>query len=126
VRLDGRKIGTTPVTVDFGAYGTRLVTLYLDGYHTHAERIRLKPPWYSRFPLDIISEVLLPLGLRDRRVLRVRLEPGQEVVTRPSLRSVLERADVLRRAGPTGPTELPAPQPRELPPVEEEPGDGGS
>ena len=115
IRLDDRRRGHTPATFDFGHYGIRRVTLHLDGYRTFTERIELSPPWYARFPFDLVSEVLIPVGWRDRRELRVRLEPGEEVLSRPGLRSVLERADVLRRAGPAGPQDLPRPLARELP-----------
>jgi hypothetical protein len=91
------------------------VTLYLEGHRTHSERIRLKPLWYERFPLDIVSEVLLPFGWRDERALHLTLEPGEEVVTRPALESVFQRAEILRRAGPEGPKDLPSPTTRVVP-----------
>ncbi len=121
IRLDDRRVGRTPQTVDFAHYGVRRVTLHLDGYRTYTERVALSAPWYARFPFDIVSEVLLPFGWRDRRELHVRLEPGEEVMSRPGLRSVLERADVLRRAGPFGPKDLPRPVVRVLPEVEDPP-----
>jgi len=115
VRLDDRTVGTTPVDVPFDAYGVRRLTLYLEGWRTHSERLRIDPPWWERFPLDVVSEVLLPFGWRDERSVHVRLEPGSDVVTLPALESVFQRAEILRRAGPEGPEELPTPIEREVP-----------
>jgi hypothetical protein len=111
VRLDDRALGVTPVQI----------ALYKVGYRTHSEQIRLSPPWYARFPVDLLTEVLLPLGLNDHREYKVALTPGEEVSDIPSLRSVIERADVLRGAGPEGPRYLPEPQPRVIPQSEIKP-----
>jgi len=66
VRLDEEVIGHTPLEYPFIHYGRRRLTLYLPGYRTWSRRIDPKPPWYSRFPLDFVTEVLLPLGLEHR------------------------------------------------------------
>ncbi len=115
VRLDDEQVGFTPRKVRFDHYGIRRVTLYKAGYSTHSERVDLSPPWYARFPLDLVTEVLLPIGWHDHRALHVQLDPGEVEVGRPALRSVLERANILRRAGPEGPRDLPTPQAREAP-----------
>jgi hypothetical protein len=115
VRLDDEAVGRTPVKVPFEHYGTRRVTYYLAGYRTYSRRIRLKPPWHARFPLDILTEVLVPLGLTDRRKVHQDLVQGEEVMSLPSLRSVIERADVLRQAGPEGPRNLPDVHPAVVP-----------
>jgi hypothetical protein len=103
VRLDGRSVGLTPVTIEFQHYGTRRVTLYLTGYITHSEVIEMTPPWYGRFPLDLFSEVLVPVGWRDEHVVHADLEAGDSVIAAPALKSVIERSEELRRAGPEGP-----------------------
>jgi hypothetical protein len=115
VRLDDERIGETPVSREFHHYGVRNVTVRLDGYRAHCEQIELRPPWYGRFPLDIVSEVLIPIGWKDHRRLRVKLIEGNDRVSPPELRSVFERADLLRLAGPEGPRELPPTRPRQLP-----------
>jgi len=114
VRLDGRAVGTTPVRIPFEAYGSRRVTIHKPGFRTRNVRIDLHAPWYGRFPLDVISEVLLPIGWEDRRALEVELVAGEEVVSIPTLRSVFERADILRHAGPEGPRDLPPVEVHEL------------
>lgn len=103
IRLDDTVVGTTPFQTGFEAYGTRRVTLYLDGYRSQSLTVEIKPPWYGRFPLDIISEVLLPVGWRDRHDVRMELVPESGVVTMPDLDLVLKRAESLRLAEPTGP-----------------------
>lgn len=110
VRLDDELVGATPVEVPFMHYGTRRVTYYLDGFATRTFLVEVKAPWYGRFPIDIVSEVLLPIGWTDRKTVHADLEPSDGPPDLPTVRSVFDRADVLRRAGPNGP--------RELPPVE--------
>ena len=117
VHLNGDSIGETPVRREFLYYGKRRVTLRREGYVTFSEEIELKGPWYARFPFDIVSEVLIPVGWKDRRHLHVDLVAGGEVVAPPELRSVFERAETLRRAGPEGPRDLPPPRTRSLPPL---------
>lgn len=125
VRLDDETIGVTPLKHRFYHYGVRRITLQKEGFGTHSAEVALDPVWWSRFPLDVVSEVLLPFGWRDKRKYHVTLEEGSEVMSVPSLHSVIERADVLRHAGADGPRDLPDPQPVELPKDEdpEEPDD---
>jgi hypothetical protein len=122
VRLDDELVGVTPVRVPFEHYGTRRLTFHLRGYRTASRRVKLRPKWYARFPLDIVTEVLLPMGLTVRRKVHQDLVLGEEVMSLPSLRSVIERANSLRHSGPEGPRDLPelAPMivPGEAEPVE--------
>lgn len=103
VRLDDTIVGTTPFKTSFDAYGTRRVTLYREGYRTVSKRIDVDPPWYARFPLDIVSEVLLPFGWRDPHEYVLDLEPEGGRVTETDLTKVLENARKLRLAEPSGP-----------------------
>jgi len=107
VRLDEKIIGTTPITVDFHHYGIRRITLYKDGYLTTTRRVDVDAPWYGLFPMDYLSEVFLPIGWKDRHRVHFTLSPGTPVEMRPDLRSVMDRAETLRRAGPDGPSNLP-------------------
>ena len=120
VRLEERVVGVTPLELPFVHYGARRLTLHHDGYLTWSSRIEVRAPWYGRFPWDLFSEVLFPIGWRDRQKFQVELEPGAEQVSLPDLRTVLDRADALRRAGPDGPRNMP---PRRQRPVVEQ-GDG--
>src|SRR5262245_40627634 len=124
VRLDDEAVGITPVRVPFEHYGTRRITFYLPGYRTASRRIKLHPKWYGRFPLDILTEVILPLGLTDRRKVHQELVLGEEVMSLPSLRSVIERANALRHSGPEGPRDLPELAPSVVPSEPETPEPG--
>jgi len=103
VRLDQKPIGTTPLTLEFHDYGTHQLTFHLQDHCSAARIVTLEAPWQARFPLDILTEVLVPVGWTDRHELMVRLEAGTEVIEQPDLRFVLERAQWLRTAGPNGP-----------------------
>jgi hypothetical protein len=103
VRFDDDVVGVTPVEVPFEHYGTRRVTLYRDGYRTWSSLMAVRAPWYFAFPIDFVSEIVLPFGWKDRRTLRVELEPERPTMEQPDVAGVLERAEVFRRAGPDGP-----------------------
>jgi hypothetical protein len=103
VRLDQEIVGETPYRTQFEAFGTRRVTLYREGYRAWSGPVKLTAPWYARFPLDFFSEVLFPWGWTYHKVVSVTLEPESGSVTQPDLEKVLDRAEVLRKAGPEGP-----------------------
>lgn len=111
VRLDDMVVGTTPFRTAFEAYGTRRVTLYLDGYRSQSQLIEINPPWYARFPLDVISEVLLPFGWHDRHAVALELVAEDSALSQPDIEPVLQRAESLRLAEPTGPRPLLTPTP---------------
>lgn len=134
VRLDDDVVGTTPVEVPFLHYGTRRVTFNLEGHRTRSFLVKVEAPWYGRFPIDIVSEVLIPVGWEDRKTVHTELVEASGPVDLPTVRSVFDRAEALRRAGPNGPRDLPpvevVPALPEAGPVEEPPKgelpDGGS
>ena len=76
VRLDEALIGTTPLEHEFVHFGRRRLTLYYPGYRTWSEPIHLKAPWRARFPLDVLTEVLLPFGFRYHHTVNVDLIPA--------------------------------------------------
>ena len=112
VYLDGEHVGRTPLELPFEAYGSRHVTLSRPGYRDHTEVLELEVPWYSVFPLDYVSEILLPFGWEDRYRLEVVLQRHTGEVSRPDLEAVLNRAESLRRGGPAGPNQLPPAPPK--------------
>ncbi|HTF89707.1 MAG TPA: PEGA domain-containing protein [Planctomycetota bacterium] len=104
IRLDDTLLAVkTPAHVPFKDYGTRRVTLYLEGYVTYSQPVKVKPPWFGRFPLDIFSEIIFPIGWHDRHRLKVKMVAGDTRVASPDLVEVMQRAETLRRAGPDGP-----------------------
>jgi hypothetical protein len=88
VYVDNQQIGTTPVSTSFTYYGTRNVTLVLDGYETQTVKHTFHTPWYQIPPLDLASESLYPGEIRDERLLDFTLAP-QPMVS----------ADAIWRAG---------------------------
>lgn len=110
VRVDGEAVGRTPVNVPYLHYGTRRVTFYLDGYLTQSQVVKLDPRWFNVFPLDLISEVFVPIGWKDLRPIHADMEHGSGAISPPALEGVLERAELLRRSGPEGPLEPTKPE----------------
>ena len=74
VYVDDYQLGTTPVSHDFIYYGTRKIRLVKDGYETLTVRQPFPIPWYEIFPLDFVTENLIPWEVRDERVRRASLE----------------------------------------------------
>ncbi len=111
IRLDGKLIAEkTPAHVPFKDYGVRRISLYHEGYMRYSEAFDVRAPWYARFPIDLLSEIVLPVGWHDRHKLRVKLVRGDTLIAAPDLEKVLLRAELLRKAGPEGPErELKAP-----------------
>ncbi|MEO0651448.1 MAG: PEGA domain-containing protein [Planctomycetota bacterium] len=107
VRIDDVIVGQTPLVLPFFHYGTRQVTFYLEGYLTESFDVDVEPPWYARFPMDFVTEIFVPVGWSDNHRVHADMRGGDELRTMPALQSVLERAEVLRRAGPMGPRTLP-------------------
>jgi hypothetical protein len=67
VILDGQEVGFTPVSVPFHYYGVRQIKLVKDGYETKIINQHVTAPWYQRFGVDFVSEVLIPWRIRDER-----------------------------------------------------------
>jgi hypothetical protein len=112
VFVDGEFVGRTPFELPFDAYGHRRVALHKPGYRSFTGVLDIEEPWYSAFPLDLFSEILLPFGWKDEHRLEVVLEPRTGEVSQPDFEAVLHRAESLRRAGPAGPNQLPPAPPK--------------
>lgn len=65
VEVDGVDRGESPATIPFVHYGTRRVVLRLDDHRTRAALVETNPPIWQIFPLDFVTDVLLPLPLVD-------------------------------------------------------------
>jgi hypothetical protein len=90
-------IGASPVDRSFTYYGKYRFRLVKDGYETQVVEEKVRAPWYEWFPLDFISENLVPWNLRDVRYFRYQLHPLQ--VVPPD--AVLQEASELRARGQT-------------------------
>ncbi|MBI1900749.1 MAG: PEGA domain-containing protein [Planctomycetia bacterium] len=84
----------TPVSVPYVYYGTRQIRLVRDGFETATVLQPIPTPWYEYFPLDFVTENLLPWEIRDERTLEFTLVP-QRMVPRERLR---QEAEDLRRS----------------------------
>jgi hypothetical protein len=104
-------LGASPVDRSFVYYGKYRYRLVKDGFETLIVDEKIRPKWYEYFPLDFISENLVPWTLRDVRILTYTLQPRQ--VTSPE--TVLQEAGELRAKGQTIGT--PAPVAPAAPPV---------
>jgi hypothetical protein len=95
VYLDGEKVGTTPCDVRYIWYGTRILVLELRGFSLVREEVVLSPPWWQIIPLDFITDVIVPITIRDRYSVSYTLEPAP--VSPQELEAVYERAAELRK-----------------------------
>src|SRR5262245_39623081 len=93
VFVDDNEVGVTPCSVSYIYYGTRQVTLVKDGYETRTVLQELPAPWYEYFPLEFVSENLVPYDLRDERTVEYNLLPQ---VPAP-VSQILQRGQDLRQ-----------------------------
>jgi hypothetical protein len=107
VRLDEQLVGTTPLELEFEHYGTRRLSLELPGHLKLDRDLAVAAPWYFRFPLDIVTEVLLPFGWEDHREVRVVLVATPERIEDDEYEAVRARAEVFRGAVGSPPEGLP-------------------
>jgi hypothetical protein len=131
VYVDDYQVGTTPVSHDFVYYGTRKIRLVKDGFETLTVRQPIPLPWYEVFPLDFVTENLVPWEIRDERVIDLAMqpastEPAESVAVRAeqarlaagSLPPVAQAAAVVPAPQPAAPQAIPAPPPA-LPPLQQ-------
>lgn len=135
VIVNGKEVGAAPVDVPsklFTYYGDYDITLLRDGYEPALIRQSVPAPWYQCFPLDFVSENLIPWHIHDRRVFTYQLQPALVVPAE----NLLERATLQRERarmivpapspdavapGPDQPLPVLPPPARLDPPVIEEP-----
>lgn len=102
VLLDGREIGFTPVSVPFDYYGDRQIRLVKDGYESRTVNQTIAAPWYQWWGVDFVSEVLLPMRIRDERNYVYELTPSMMVPNE----ELLGRAEDVRARGQRPPEEV--------------------
>lgn len=110
VLRNGQPIGATPVDDHFIYYGKYNFTLIKEGYETQVIEEKIRAPWYEWFPLDFISENLVPYPIVDVRRFNYKLQPR----TMPQTQQLINDAQVLRSKGMA--LEAPPPQPPTAPP----------
>jgi PEGA domain-containing protein len=94
VYVDGERAGETPCDVQYTWYGTRTVTLERDGFVSVSRHVELNTPWWQIFPIDFVTDVIIPFTIRDRSEVHFLLErePGGPV----DVDAVRRRAEELR------------------------------
>ncbi|MFH1423048.1 MAG: PEGA domain-containing protein [Planctomycetota bacterium] len=65
VYIDAEEKGVTPYSIEFTFYGAREIVLRKEGYESLKKVIKLPIPWYEYFPLDFISELIIPFEIKD-------------------------------------------------------------
>ncbi|WP_437188170.1 PEGA domain-containing protein [Planctomicrobium sp. SH668] len=75
VEVDGKRLGTSPVSTDFTYYGTHEFTISAPGYETLTVQQKVTPPLHQRIPLDFISNHFLPFRVTDRHDFTYQLQP---------------------------------------------------
>ena len=95
VYVNGNLIGPSPGDMPFTYYGTYRFVYQRDGYETLTVDEKINPPWYEFFPLEFITENLLPFTVRDIRYIQHPL--GPIVIVPPE--EILRRADEMRAKG---------------------------
>lgn len=79
--VDDELIGESPAEMEFTHYGVRKIVIEkrdLDGrlaYERETVYARISPPYYQRFPLDFVTDVIVPINIEDEHVLRFKLRP---------------------------------------------------
>ncbi len=98
VYVDDYPIGTTPCSVSYTYYGTRKIRLVKDGFETVTILQPIPAPWYQYFPIDFVTENLVPGHIRDERVVVYQMQPAMQVPRE----ELISRAEALRQNGRLG------------------------
>lgn len=96
VYVNGALAGETPLDHRFTFYGTVDVDLRAAGHLAHAELKPLPTPWYQFFPLDLVSELLVPWKIQDVHLLEVALVPAPEELDEGGRTELRTRAEEVR------------------------------
>ena len=105
VYKNGQPLGAAPVDDHFIYYGKYNFTLVKEGYETlHVEQ-DIPAPWYEVFPLDFVSENLVPWPITDVRRFHYQLQPRRQA----DPQQLRNEADALRARGRSIDTPVPLP-----------------
>ncbi len=107
VYRNGEYIGNTPVDDPFLYYGNYHFTIRKEGFATQQVNQEITTPFYEYWPLDFVSEVLVPYHIEDVRYLHYQLQPLQP----PNIPALLSQGQNLRNEGMTLTPKHPQPTP---------------
>ena len=77
VYFDHREAGETPLELRFTHYGGHSLIVVKEGFRPYRGRLTLDEKGWAVFPVDIVTEALLPSVIRDRRNVTVVLQKAQ-------------------------------------------------
>lgn len=93
--------GTTPLEVEFTDYGVYHVRLTREKHVPLEVKADVSAPWWAWPPFDLITELLLPFTIEDRRDFDFELAPVPPPISYEEAKArhpkVIERAEDLRR-----------------------------
>jgi len=99
VWINGEKAGETPLEHPFTFYGTVGIVVRYPNHHSAHVTKELEAPWYLRFPLDFVTEVLIPIPIRDAHEVDIELEAIEPIDSSVALeRAETRRAEARARA----------------------------
>lgn len=79
VSIDRQPVGSTPLSVPYTYSGSREIQLEMDGFKTVRVEQNVRPAWFDRFPISLISNNFAFREIRDDRVFDFELEPKESV-----------------------------------------------
>jgi len=80
VEMDGKRLGTSPVSTDFTYYGTHEFTISAPGYETLTVQQKVKAPFHQHVPIDFISNHFMPGRVTDRHDFTYVLQPSTTAI----------------------------------------------
>ncbi len=93
IHVNGRHVGRAPIDVPFVHYGTVRVDAWTAERPGVTQYVELAPPWYERFPFELVAELLDPFDHVDRHEVTIVFPEAATPATREE---VLRRAEELR------------------------------
>lgn len=78
VIINGKEVGKTPYKQEFTFYGALEIILAKDGYNSAKLIKDVGVPWYQYPILDFITDVLIPLKIKDVTKINIQLEKTQQ------------------------------------------------
>ncbi len=102
VFVDDKLIGESPVEMKFTHYGIRKIVIEkrdYDGkliYERETVFAKVSPPYYQVFPFDFVTDVVVPIDIKDKRVLSFKLRPKKFRPMSEVTEELLKNAEELR------------------------------
>jgi len=72
--FDHQEIGVTPLEIRFQHYGNHSLILLKHGWEPYRGKLVLDTPGWAVFPLDLVTEAINPVKIRDKREVTIKLE----------------------------------------------------